>query len=366
MEDMQGPSAQPNIVRQQQDWAIIVPPLKSLPARTMPPACGNRSTEGMVNEPSHDGPQPNDNQTDCVNDPSDMQAGSISREGDLPGRMVNIKVWLDALECWPQQATLGLLENHVKMLEDQVSGYQIVMASMACEIEMLHVHIKTQENALLETKGDSAQNGDRSELEEMPVAPEQPTVSERIELLPDQTATVQDMAMAPPDTMDIEDGWPASSMDVEVAMEASGSGEGVNDEGNPCEMQDTVVGTQNIAGMDSPTSPTGDAHDTMLPPPTEVVEEPVLDHPIATMDDGNCGAKELDHGTQPVTLLPANPHSLPHPNDTTMQEADQDPHPTSTSHSPQAEGGSDCHATSMSQDHQGDASDDGNISMGAT
>ncbi|KAI6009983.1 hypothetical protein PISMIDRAFT_18629 [Pisolithus microcarpus 441] len=366
MEDMQGPSAQPNITGRQQDWAIIVPLLKSLPTRTVPPARGNRSTKGMINEPSHDGPQPNDNQTDCVNDPSDAQAGSISREGDLPGRMVNIEVRLDALERWPQQATLGLLENRVKTLEDQVSGYQIVMASMAREIEMLRAHIETQENALLETKGDSAQNGDRSELEEMPVAPEQPTVSERIELLPDRMATVQDMATAPLDTMDIEDGRPAGSMDVEVAVEASGSGEGVDDEGNPCEMQDTVVGTQNIAGTDSPTSPTGDAHDTMSPPPTEVLEEPVLDCPIATVDDGNCGAEELDCGTQPVTLLPANPHSPPHPNDTTMQEAGQDPHPTSTSHSPQAEGGSDCHATSVSQAHQGDASDDGNISTGAT
>ncbi|KAI6019029.1 hypothetical protein PISMIDRAFT_13680 [Pisolithus microcarpus 441] len=332
----------------------------------MPPAHSNRSTEGIINEPSHDGLQPNDNQMDCVSDPSDMQAGLISQEGDLPGWMVNIEVWLDALEHWPQQATLGLLENCVKMLEDQVSGYQIVMASMAHEIEMLHMHIETQENALLETKGDSAQNSDQSGLEEMPVAPEQPMELERIKLLPDWTVMVQDMATAPLDTMDIEDGWPAGSMDVEVAMEASGSGKAVDDEGNPCKMQDTMVGIQNIIGMDSPTSLTGDAHDTMLPPPTEVVEEPVLDCPITTVDDGNCSAKELDCSTQPVTLLPANSHSLPHPDDTTMQEADPDPHPTSTSHSPQAKGGPDCHATSMSQAHQGDVSDNGNISMGAT
>ncbi|KAI6008011.1 hypothetical protein EDC04DRAFT_2611118 [Pisolithus marmoratus] len=191
---------------------------------------------------------------------------------------------LDTLELWLQEATLGLLESWVRALEGQV-----------------HV--------VLEAEGDLAQLGDKSGLQEMPVEPEQPN-----------------RAMVPLDTMDTRGGLPGRCMDAEVAGELCGSG------------------IQDLTCVDSPTSPNGSHCKNMSPPHTQAVAEPVLDCPIVTLDDGISSANALDHCSQPTAFHPDITCSSPQPTDSVMQGGGQDPHPTPTSHSMQAEGNPDSHA----------------------
>ncbi|KAI6014589.1 hypothetical protein BKA83DRAFT_4129788 [Pisolithus microcarpus] len=237
MGDTAGAVAQPCVMGQQQEWAIIIPLLKGVQSCAVPPALRTTLTVGTVNQPSHHALCLTTNHTNHGDHPSEVQCRLMSGEGDLTSGMV--------------------------------SGYQMVMASMAHEIKMLHVHIETQENALL-----------------------------------------QDVAMGTLDSMDTADGQPSECMDVEAAVETSGSGKAVHGRG----------------------------------------------------DDGNCSAEDLDHSSQPTAFLPATTNSPPQPEDTTMQEADPNPHPASTSHSTQAKDGMDCDATSMSQAHQGNGPNDVNVS----
>ncbi|KAI6046586.1 hypothetical protein EDC04DRAFT_2598016 [Pisolithus marmoratus] len=260
--------------------SIIIPPLKSIPTHTIPPAQTTSSTVGTINQPHHHTLDPKDDHTNHRDEPCKVHQGSISVEGDLKGWMANFKMQLDTLELWLQEATLGLLRCQWNL-------------SSLTEVERVESHL-------------------------------------------DQTPTAQDTAMVPLDTTDTRGGLPGRCMDAEVAGELCGSGEAVGGE----LMQDAGHNGRHTGSH----IPNGSHCENMSPPHTQAVAEPVLDCPIVTLDDGISSANTLDHCSQPTTFHPDITCSSPQPTDSVMQAGGQDPHPTPTSHSMQAEGNPDSHA----------------------
>lgn len=76
-------------------------------------------------------------------------------------RIADFEKRLDALERWPKEATLGILEHRVRQLQDQVRESHIVMGSMAREIEALRTYIQRRDEGLRQADRHAMIAGDR-------------------------------------------------------------------------------------------------------------------------------------------------------------------------------------------------------------
>ncbi|KAI6017515.1 hypothetical protein EDC04DRAFT_2608004 [Pisolithus marmoratus] len=323
-----------------------------------PTICNDPSTEDITDRTSPDSDHANDHSSHCHESPPApspakptevpssqsghplaQPGGSTLLEDNLTSCIANFEMWLDTLECWPQEATLGHLEHCVQQLEDQISDYQTVIASMAQEITALQMYIPSHDKELQQANHHAMiipncvgvgelQDGDQDVLM-LHNTPTGMTQSDHGKDIP-TPATMQSKA---PDIVHIAK---VRSGDMDICMDGSTNDKVSIHRGEACAIQ--------VAAMAIQSGETVDASAMIL---------------LSTRPD------TMSHGNNPIPPILITMDPLFNPKVCDMLEADSDAQKASVHHSPHDRiledspipaGGMDIHAASV-----GGSTGDGNM-----
>ncbi|KAI5997502.1 hypothetical protein EDD15DRAFT_2194560 [Pisolithus albus] len=163
--------------------AVVIPQSKRPTIRLVPPAVRSVSSMEDVADATSTGlrdadisPSPAATTTAAVSteDHAVKHGAPTLRDEDLSSHMANFEMRLHELERWPQEATLGVLENRVRTLEDRIQDYEGVMGSMAREIEALRSYIHSRELRPQQTDDDAM-------IREQPIQGDLPRVGSQMQ-----------------------------------------------------------------------------------------------------------------------------------------------------------------------------------------